>query len=159
MKKLLLNVAIAGVLFLAACKSSTVNYNDTVVNLYAKYTTELQSLASNVENATDAAAKKAAIDRLSFITDSCTKVMNDLKPSDDAQKFHTSVTDLYATVKADFIPAYTKLLAIDKPEENVDAYNVVIEDVNKASQKITDLESKAMTAQREFAAKTNTRLQ
>lgn len=142
---------------LVAC-SSKVNYNDTVVGLYGRYNTEMKKIftETNPEAAID--VKKAAIQRLETLTDSCTKVMEGLKPGADAKEFHQVLSDLYSTVKRDFLPPYKKLLAIANPDKNTDEYNKLIEEVNVASEKIGELEDKAITAQAEFARKANMKL-
>lgn len=138
-----------------ACGGSNINYNETVVNLYNRYTVQMGKVIEETSSDADAATKKAAISSLENLTDSCTTVMNNLKPNDDAKGFHEAVTKLYGTIKSDFIPVYNRLLSIENPEENVDEYNKLIDEVNAVSEKVSKVEDEAIKAQAEFAKKVN----
>lgn len=142
-----------------ACGGSNVNYNETVVNLYDRYITQMSNMIGETSSDTDIATKKAAISSLENLTDSCTAVMAKLEPNEDAKGFHEAVTKLYATIKSDFIPVYNKLLAIENPEEDVDEYNKLIDEVNAVSEKVSKLEDEAIKAQTEFAKKVNMKVQ
>ncbi len=138
--------------FITACNNQ-VKYNDTVVNLYENYTTQItdqfQKIADEKIKKEDALVIVAALEKK---TDSCIGVMNDLKPSDEAKDFHNKVTGVFSGVKTDYLPL-AKQLAELKGTSDVDAYNKLVEDMNKAEVKITTLESEAIAAQQVYASK------
>lgn len=159
MKRIILSLSLATLVLLTACGGSNISYNDQVVNMHTRYTSEMEKVINEANSKADAASKLKAFEGFEKLTDSCTNVLNGLKPTEEAKGFHESVVALYASVKADYIPVYKKLLAIENPDANVDAYNKLIDETNAASTKIDQLENAAMAAQREFAQKINSRLQ
>ncbi len=157
MKRIILSVATA--ILLASCGGSNINYNDQVVALHAYYTGEMDKAVTHANSTADAAAKIKSFETFELLTDSCTKVLNELKPTEEAQDFHNAVIALYSSVKADYIPVYKKLLVIENPDANLHAYNKLVDETNAASSKINQLENAAIAAQRVFAQKINSRLQ
>jgi len=143
---------------ISACKNQ-VNYNDTVVDLYGKYTTQLATQFEKIaDEKTTKEAALAIVAELDKKTDSCTKVMNDLKPSEEAKDFHNKVTGLFGSVKTEYLPL-AKQLAELKGDSNIDAYNKLIEDISKAEKKVTTLEGQAIAAQKVYADKVGMKVQ
>lgn len=150
-------LAVVAALAFAAC-SAEGNYNDTVVNLYEKYSSEMERVIDETNSDADASAKLAAIERLSALTDSCTTVMSGLKPNEDAKDFHQAVTGLYDVIRSEFIPVYRSLLALEDTEENIEEYNRLVDEANAVAEKLDAQEDKAISAQHEFAQKMNMQL-
>lgn len=144
----------SGLLF--SCGQGNINYNDDVVNLFDKYTTDFNTYTAVIDNeGGDIEQKKTALKGLEKVTDSCTAEMNKMKPTEEGKEFHQSVIDVYSGVKSQLIPAYNNLLSVANPEANVDAYNKAITDYNTAFDKIDNLVNKAITEQSKFASKVN----
>lgn len=150
-------MAVVTAIAFTAC-SSDGNYNDTVVNLYEQYSTEMERVIGETNSDADASVKLSAIERFDKLTDSCSTVMNGLKPNEDAKDFHHAVTELYSVIKSDFIPVYKRLLAIENPDDNVDEYNQLVDEANAVADKVSTQEDKAIRAQNEFAQKVNMQL-
>lgn len=142
---------------LFSCGQGNINYNDDVVNLFEKYTNDFTSYTSVIDiEGGEIEKKQAALKSLEQLTDSCTTVMNSMKPTEEGKVFHQSVVDVYAGVKSQLIPAYNNLLRVETEEpKNEEAYNKAINDYNTAFDKIEALESKAVTEQSRFANKIN----
>jgi hypothetical protein len=160
MKRLLFSLTVGLLLFGSSCKQvSSQQYNDTVVNMYSSYTTKLSSGLTVLGSTTaDAAKKQAAAEQIDRLTDSCTKVMNELKPVEEAKDFHTKMLQVYQAVKTDLVPLGRRIAAIPKPEDNVDAYNKLAEELDATSEKLDALETETQNAQAAFAAKVNMRV-
>ncbi len=147
----------SGLLF--SCGQGNINYNDDVVNLFEKFTDEFNAYTTVIDNEElDTEQRKAALDGLEKVTDSCTAEMNKMKPTEEGKEFHQSVIDVYSGVKSELIPAYNNLLQIENPEANVAAYNKAIEVYNTAFEKIDKLENQAMIEQSKFASKVNMKI-
>lgn len=144
----------SGLLF--SCGQGNINYNDDVVNLFDKYTTDFNTYTGVIDSeGGDIEQKKTALKGLEKSTDSCTTEMNKMKPTEEGKEFHQSVVDVYAGVKSQLIPAYHNILSIENPEANVDAYNKAVEAYSTAFDKIDGLVNKAITEQSKFASKVN----
>lgn len=142
-----------------SCGQGNINYNDDVVNLFEKYTTDFNTYTSVIDNeGGDQEQKKTALKNLEKVTDSCTAEMNKMKPTEEGKAFHQSVIDVYSGVKSQLVPAYHNILSIENPEANVDAYNKAIEAYNVAFEKIENLENQAMIEQSKFASKVNMKI-
>lgn len=144
----------SGLLF--SCGQGNINYNDDVVNLFEKFTTDFSTYTAVIDNEEgDLEQRKSALKSLEKVTDSCTTEMNKMKPSEEGKEFHQSVINVYSGVKSELIPAYNNLLSVDNPGANADAYNKAIEVYNTAFKKIESLENQAMIEQSKFASKVN----
>lgn len=147
----------SGLLF--SCGQGNINYNDDVVKLFDKYTTDFNTYTSVIDNeGGDLEQKKTALKSLEKTTDSCTAEMNKMKPTEEGKEFHKSVIDVYSGVKSHLIPAYNSILSIDNPEANVDAYNKAITEYTSAFDKIDGLVNKAIAEQSIFASKVNMKI-
>lgn len=153
--KLLVLAAITAIAFNSCSQMDAQKYNDTVVGLYDGYVGKLSADLDKVAaESTTKADAEAALKNITNNTDSCLKVMNDLKPSDDAKDFHTKIVAVLTTVKAEVIPEMQKLASL-KGTDNVEEYNKAIDAYNATNDKITKLEDEAGKAQEAFAKKVN----
>ncbi|RYD96685.1 MAG: hypothetical protein EOP54_13110 [Sphingobacteriales bacterium] len=144
----------SGLLF--SCGQGNINYNDDVVNLFDKYTTDFNTYTAVIDGeGGDIEQKKTALKGLEKVTDSCTTEMSKMKPTEEGKEFHQAVIDVYSGVKSQLIPAYNNLLNIENPDANVEAYNKAITEYNTAFDKIDGLVNKAITEQSKFASKVN----
>ncbi|MTG98914.1 MULTISPECIES: hypothetical protein [Myroides] len=161
MKKKLFVLSLAAMLTFSCSKST--NYNETVVNTYEAYTSEMGTIMDAVVSKDEKSKAEVgkSIERLEFLTDSCSTVMSKLEPSDAAKEFHGAVVDLYSTVKTDFIPVFKELMSLDEKNLNDDQiiqYNDLADKVNVVFDKIDKLEDKAISAQEKFAKSENLEL-
>ncbi len=153
--KLLVLAAITAIAFNSCSQMDAQKYNDTVVGLYDGYVSKLSADLDKVASeGTTKADAETALKNMTNNTDSCLKVMNGLKPSDDAKDFHTKIVAVLTTVKGEVIPEMQKLASL-KGTDNVEEYNKAIDAYNATNDKITKLEDEAGKAQEAFAKKVN----
>lgn len=153
--KVLVLALTTAVAFNSCSQMNAQKYNDTVVGLYDGYVTKLGSdLDKIASEGTTKEAAEAALKHMTTSTDSCIKVMNDLKPSDEAKDFHNKIVAVLTTVKGEVIPEMQKLASL-KGTDNIDEYNKAIDGYNATNDKITKLEDEAGKAQEAFAKKVN----
>ena len=151
MKKTLLALAAAVFLFTSCKEMNATSYNETVVNLYNRYTTGVASDIQHIENTgMDKTKTLEAVTHLEKLTDSCITVMNGLKPTEEAKEFHQAEMNVYNLMKGEFIPLMKKMA---DAKGNTDAYNNLVDSYNAMTQKLDKAESDAQTAQQAFAAK------
>ena len=155
MKTRTLSLALVALIALASCSQmNEQNYNDTVVNMYSAYSSRLS--ATTLVNTISGGASKqkmlADIKNVERATDSCINVMNGLKPSKEAKDFHQKVLAVFQTVKSDFVPLANKITNMDA-DQDVAAYNKLVEEYNNLNTKIDRAETEAQTAQQVYVAK------
>lgn len=146
----------AGSIFMTSCSQvNATKYNDTVVGLYDGFATKL---SSNVQTIVDEKTTKevaaATSKALETTTDSCIKVMNDLKPMSEAKAFHEKTIGIFTTVKTEFLPEIQKMVAL-KGTTDVNAYNKLVESITATSDKVNKQEGEVKALQLEFAKKVN----
>jgi hypothetical protein len=157
--KLLVLAAITAVAFNSCSQMNAQKYNETVVGLYSGYTNKLSSdLDKIAAEGTSKEAAEVALKNMTASTDSCLKVMNSLKPSDDAKDFHNKIVAVMNTVKTEVIPEMQKMASL-KGTEDVTEYNKLIDGFNATNDKITKLEDEAGKAQEAFAQKVGMKVQ
>lgn len=157
--KLLVLAVIAALAFNSCSQQNAMQYNDTVVGLYSGYVNKLSAdLDKIAAEGTSKEAAEVALKDMTASTDSCLKVMNGLKPSDEAKDFHNKIVAVMNTVKAEVIPEMQKMASM-KGTENVEEYNKLIDGFNATNDKITKLEDEAGKAQEAFAQKVGMKVQ
>lgn len=144
---------VAASFLLASCSQmNEQKYNETVVDMYDSYSNSVVGKMSAVGSTSDKQKVLADIKSIEKTTDSCIGVMKGLKPSEEAKDFHQKVLAVFQTVKSDFVPLAGKIAGTDA-NQDVDAYNKLVDDYNNLSTKIDQAESAARTAQMAYAAK------
>ncbi|MFV0484601.1 MAG: hypothetical protein ACK5MG_10985 [Bacteroidales bacterium] len=132
--------------------SNNVSYNQTVVDLFRKCSNEMGSVNELLSSNADANAKILAVDKLEKLADSCSTVMDGLKPSEVSQAFHSASSDVYKYIKSDFVPATKEVLTVDTTGGKAELYNAAVEKMNSTIDGFNNLFISATSAQQDFVA-------
>lgn len=127
--------------------------NQQIVGVYNKYVVESEKLVDNVDKGTLEEREKT-LAKLASLVDSCTTVVKEIKPTKEAEAFHTSTLEVYKVVAEEQVPVLKEFIAIDEKDEsnaNVDKYNKAIDKVNTVGEKVSKLEEKVLKVQEDFA--------
>ncbi len=153
MKNRMLTLVAAALLVLSSCSQmNEQKYNDTVVNMYSGYVTNISSEMAAVSSSSDKQKSQAELKRIEQTTDSCIGVMNGLKPSDAAKEFHGKVLAVFQMIKTNFIPLASKMVRMDA-NGDADAYNKLVTEFTSLGVAIDQAESAAQSAQQAYASK------
>lgn len=151
-------IFVAGIFLalLVSCGQSSINYNDSVVNLYDKFITNYGNLESSLGAEQSKEQKAKVLADFETFTDSCITVMNGLEAPAEAKGFHDASLNVYQYMKKDYIPVAKKMAEVNP--DDIDAYNKVVDEYNAVITKGSDLEDKAIAEQQKFAAEKNMQL-
>lgn len=150
MKKMIFGALVALMMF--SC-GGDINVNDKIVTVYDKYIFGSEKLLGTLDKGT-VEEKQKTLATFETFTDSCATVMKEIKPTKEAEAFHSSIIEVYKVMKSDLIPAYKEFVVLDEKDDsdaNVEKYNNAIDKVDAATNKIGDLEDVVMKEQRAFA--------